>query len=606
MTSVNTNIGALVAAQNLEKTSKELDSAIARLSSGLRINSAKDDAAGMAIASKMESQVKGLSMAIRNGTDSQNLIDTSEGAQVETVNILQRLRELAVQSANDSNTALDRTFINAEATQLIAEVDRIATQTTWNGTNLLDGTFLSKQFQLGSNNGEDVTFSIDSAKSADLGNYRVNGTSTLIDANDDAITAQTLTLSGHIGSTTAAISLGGNAKDVASGVNAVTNLTGITASAVTKVKLHSMTTAGDITFTLGNDASTSPGSAAITATVTDVSDIRSIMTAINAVSGTTGITATVHSDGNSALVLTHSEGEDIKITSFTHSGANLTAHMHVDVLDQDGAAVTEGAGFANSQILNDVTTDDNSLVVAESVAVNTAFTLVSGIASEFNAKLTMTNSAHTQSATASAVIVGTGADGSVLTETLNYSTSSSGSVTSVNTFATITSVTNDAVALTGSSTIIVGQLANTGVDAVGQVRFDSSQAFTVTTDEVDNGEGFLGTTATNTASLSQLSSITLGTVAGSESAIDVIDGAIAKINDQRSDLGAISNRLDATISNLSNIVTNTQSSLSNIKDADFSQETSRLTKAQILSQAATSMLAQANASKQTVLQLLQG
>jgi flagellin len=152
----------------------------------------------------------------------------------------------------------------------------------------------------------------------------------------------------------------------------------------------------------------------------------------------------------------------------------------------------------------------------------------------------------------------------------------------------------------------VGQLANTGVDAVGQVRFDSSQAFTVTTDEVDNGEGFLGTTATNTASLSQLSSITLGTVAGSESAIDVIDGAIAKINDQRSDLGAISNRLDATISNLSNIVTNTQSSLSNIKDADFSQETSRLTKAQILSQAATSMLAQANASKQTVLQLLQG
>ena len=604
MTSVNTNIGALVAAQNLEKTSKELDSAIARLSSGLRINSAKDDAAGMAIASKMESQVKGLSMAIRNGTDSQNLIDTSEGAQVETVNILQRLRELAVQSANDSNTALDRTFINAEATQLIAEVDRIASQTTWNGTNLLDGTFLSKQFQLGSNNGEDVTFSIDSAKSADIGNYRVNGTSTLIDANDDAITAQTLTLSGHIGSTTAAISSGGNAKDVATGVNAVTNLTGITASAVTKVKLHSMTTAGDITFTLGNDASSSPGSAAITATVTDVTDIRSIMTAINAVSGTTGISATVHSDGNSALVLTHSEGEDIKITSFTHSGANLTAHMHVDVLDQDGAAVTEGAGFANSQILNDVTTDDNSLVTAASVATNTAFTLVSGIASEFNAKLTMLNSAHAQ--TGSAVIVGTGADGSALTETLSYSTSTDGSVTSVNTFATITSVTNGGTALTGSSTIIVGQLANTGVDAVGQVRFDSSQAFTVTTDEVDNSEGFLGTTATNTATLSQLSSITLGTVAGSEAAIDVIDGAIAKINDQRSDLGAISNRLDATLSNLSNIVTNTQSSLSNIKDADFSQETSRLTKAQILSQAATSMLAQANASKQSVLQLLQG
>ena len=605
MTSVNTNVGAVVAAANIEKANKELDTAIARLSSGLRINSAKDDAAGMAIVSKMESQVKGLSMAIRNGTDSQNLIDTSEGAQVETVNILQRLRELAIQSANDSNTALDRTFINAEATQLIAEVDRIANQTSWNEVNLLDGTFSSKQFQLGSNAGEDVTFSIDSAKSADIGNYRVNGTSTLIDANDDVITAQTLTLSGNIGSTTSAVALGSSAATVASGVNAVTSLTGISATAVSKVKLHSMTTAGDVTFTLGNDAS-SGGSASISATITDVTDIRAIKDAVNAVAGTTGIIASVHSDGNSALVLTHSTGEDIKITSFTHSGANLTSHMHVDVLDQDGAAVTEGAGFANSQILNDVTTDDNSLVTAESVAVNTAFALVSGIKAEFNAKLTMTNSAHTQDADASDVIVGTGADGSALTETLSYSTSSGGSVTSVNTFATITSVTNGGEALTSSSTIIVGQLANTGVDAVGQVRFNSSASFSVTTDEITAGEGFLGTTASNSASLSALSSVTLGTVAGAEAAIDIIDGAIAKINDQRSDLGAISNRLDATISNLSNIVTNTQASVSNVRDADFSLETSRLTRAQILSQAATSMLAQANASKQSVLQLLQG
>ena len=605
MTSVNTNVGAVVAAANIEKANKELDTAIARLSSGLRINSAKDDAAGMAIVSKMESQVKGLTMAIRNGTDSQNLIDTSEGAQVETVNILQRLRELAIQSANDSNTALDRTFINAEATQLIAEVDRIANQTSWNEVNLLDGTFSSKQFQLGSNAGEDVTFSIDSAKSADIGNYRVNGTSTLIDANDDIITAQTLTLSGNIGSTTSAIAAGSSAATVASGVNAVTSLTGISASAVSKVKLHSMTTAGDITFTLGNDAS-SGGSASISATITDVTDIRAIKDAVNAVAGTTGIIASVHSDGNSALVLTHSTGEDIKITSFTHSGANLTSHMHVDVLDQDGAAVTEGAGFANSQILNDVTTDDNSLVTAESVAVNTVFTLQSSIKAEFNAKLTVTNSAHTQSADASAVIVGTGADGSALTETLSYSTSSAGSVTSVNTFATITSVTNGGTALTGSSTIIVGQLANTGVDAVGQVRFNSSASFSVTTDEITNGEGFLATTASNSASLSALSSVTLGTVSGAEAAIDIIDGAIAKINDQRSDLGAISNRLDATISNLSNIVTNTQASVSNVRDADFSLETSRLTRAQILSQAATSMLAQANASKQSVLQLLQG
>ena len=604
MTSVNTNVGAVVAAANIEKISKEMDTAIARLSSGLRINSAKDDAAGMAIVSKMESQVKGLGMAIRNASDSQNLIDTAEGANVEVVNILQRLRELAIQSSNDTNTALDRTFINAEATQLIAEVDRISAQTTWNGSSLLDGTFTSKQFQLGANSGEDVTFDIDSSASADIGNYRVDGTATMVAATDDIITAQTLTIAGNIGSTTSAVALGSSAATVASGVNDVASLTGVTATAVTKVKMHSLTTTGTVAFTIGNDAATL-GSANISVAITDVSDLRLIRDAINASAGTTGITAATHSDGNSALVLTHSTGEDIKITSFTHSGANLTAHMHLDVLDQDGAAVTEGAGFANSQILNDITADTDSLLAATSVAASTSFgSLITARGNAFNAKLTATNSAHAQ--TGSVVIVGTGADGSALTETLTLATGSAGVATSTNTFATITSLTNSSTALTGSSTITFGETASAAADAVGQVRFNSSESFTISTDEITDGEGFLDNTASNTSSLSALSSVTLGTVTGSEAAIDILDGAIAKINDQRSNLGAISNRLDATISNLSNIVTNTQASMSNIGDANFSEETSRLTRAQILTQAATSMLAQANASKQAVLSLLQG
>ena len=604
MTSVNTNVGAVVAAANIEKISKEMDTAIARLSSGLRINSAKDDAAGMAIVSKMESQVKGLGMAIRNASDSQNLLDTAEGANVEVVNILQRLRELAIQSSNDTNTALDRTFINAEATQLIAEVDRISAQTTWNGSSLLDGTFTSKQFQLGANSGEDVTFDIDSSASADIGNHRVNGTATMVAATDDIITAQTLTIAGNIGATTSAVALGSSAKTVASGVNDVASLTGVTATAVTKVKMHSLTTTGTVAFTIGNDAATL-GSANISVAITDVSDLRLIRDAINASAGTTGITAATHSDGNSALVLTHSTGEDIKITSFTHSGANLTAHMHLDVLDQDGAAVTEGAGFANSQILNDITADTDSLLAATNVGASTSFgALITARGNAFNAKLTATNSAHAQ--TGSVVIVGTGADGSALTETLTLATGSAGVATSTNTFATITSLTNSSTALTGSSTITFGETASAAADAVGQVRFNSSESFTISTDEITDGEGFLDNTASNTSSLSALSSVTLGTVTGSEAAIDILDGAIAKINDQRSNLGAISNRLDATISNLSNIVTNTQASMSNIGDANFSEETSRLTRAQILTQAATSMLAQANASKQAVLSLLQG
>lgn len=250
MTSVNTNVGANIASANISKVTKEMDMAIERLSSGLRINSAKDDAAGMAIVSKMESQVTGLSQAIRNATDSQNLIDTTESASVEVVNILQRLRELAVQSANDTNTALDRSFIKSEATQLIAEVDRIANQTTWNGTAVLDGTFASKQFQLGANAKEDVTFSVNSIKSADIGNNRVNGTSSINAETADEIAAHTITVTGNLGTATASINGNASASDAATAVNAITASTGVTASAVTKVKLHTLGATGTLSLHL--------------------------------------------------------------------------------------------------------------------------------------------------------------------------------------------------------------------------------------------------------------------------------------------------------------------------------------------------------------------
>ena len=161
MTSVNTNIGANMAMANMSKVNKDFDQAIERLSSGLRINSAKDDAAGMAIASKMNSQITGLTQAVRNASDAQNLIDTTEGAHQEINNLLQRLRELAVQSSNDTNTTLDRTFLKAESTALIAEIDRIASQTTWNGVAVMDGTFTTKQFLVGTLATQDIVVSVD-------------------------------------------------------------------------------------------------------------------------------------------------------------------------------------------------------------------------------------------------------------------------------------------------------------------------------------------------------------------------------------------------------------------------------------------------------------
>jgi len=498
MSSVNTNMGAVVSAANMSKFGRELDTSIERLSSGLRINSAKDDAAGMAIVSKMEAQVRGVTQAIRNATDAQKLIDTSEGAHVETLNILQRLRELAVQSSNDTNQAIDRSFLNSEATQLIAEIDRIANQTTWNGAKILDGTFSSKQFQLGANESEKVTYSIDSAKSVAIGNYQVNGEGAVHTGTADTIGAHNLTVSGYIGSATVAVAANASAATAASNVNAKTADTGVTAQAVTKATLSGLQSAQTVAFTLGNGTS----SGSVSATITNVSDLRLLKDSINAIAGTTGITAEMSATTNATIVLTHSTGEDIMISAFdTDTDADLTLTQ----LDYDGSTGTSSGG--TSVVLNET-------ITAASEAPN-------------------------------AVVV-------------------------------------------------------------GHLRFNSHKAFTVASSNNTTEQNFFDTTASATASLSSISSIGLGTAAASEQAITVIDGAINKINQSRSDLGAISNRLDSTISNLTNVATNVEGSMSSIKDADFSVETSKLTRAQILTQAATSMLAQANTSKQSILALLQG
>jgi flagellin len=492
MSSVNTNMGAVVSAANMAKFGRELDTSIERLSSGLRINSAKDDAAGMAIVSKMEAQVRGVSQAIRNATDSQKMIDTSEGAHVETLNILQRMRELAVQSANDTNQAIDRAFLNAEATQLIAEIDRIAKDTTWNGAKILDGTFSSKQFQLGANENEKVTYSIDSAKSAAIGNYVVNGTSTQADVAASGIAEHTLTLSGYIGSSTVTVAEDATAAEAVALVNGKTSSTGVSATAVTNVKLGGMSAAADITFTLGNGDAT----ASISASITDETDLRALKDAINAVAGTTGISAEMSSSSNADVILTHSSGADIIVTAYA---ASADVDLIMTALDKDLAAASG----------TQVTLDD----------------------------------------TADASKVG---------------------------------------------------------HVFGQIDFNSHKSFTVTSSVAVVETNFLAATAANTAELSAVSAISLGTAANAEAAITVLDGAINKINQSRADLGAISNRLDSTISNLTNVATNVEGSMSNIRDADFSIETSKLTRAQILTQAATSMLAQANTSKQSILALLQG
>ena len=515
MTIVNTNVGSLIARSSLAAQNKNMEASIEKLSTGLRINTASDDAAGMAISSRMESTIRGLSQAIRNSSDGKNMFDTIEGASLEAVNILQRIRELAVQSANDSNTGLDRSFLQKELTQLVAEVDRISSHTTWNGKKLLDGTLSGQQIQIGMFNDEDITFSVDGMASGSIGNYEVD-TVNEVDLHASAgaavITDNTFTIVGSVGSKTVTATAA-TAKQHAAIANSVTAETGVTATAVTKVKINGLAAAGAATvngsYSMGLQG-TNTSATTITFTIDVASDMRALRDAVNNVSGTTGITAKMGAT-NADVILTHATGEDIVITAFDNTCLSETATDHhtlaVTALAADETAQASGTVGAA------VTTD----------------------ASGFQATLK------------------TASDAQFLSSRTH-----------------------------------------------GTVKFQSSEAFSISGYQTDA----LPSASTN-GSLASLASASLSTAVNAEKAIRIVDGALHKINTVRAELGAMSNRMDAAIDNLTNVVTNTQASQSHIQDADFAAETSKLTKAQILAQAATSMLAQANTSKQGVLSLLQ-
>ena len=347
-TVINTNVPAIIAKSNMDRVQRELENSIAKLSSGSRINKAADDAAGMAVANRMESQIRGLTMAIRHGKDGQNLVNTADGAQIEISNMLQRLRELAVQAASDTLDTNNRTFLNAEATALKAEINRISEQSTWNNLNLLDGTFSGKVFQVGFKGAETIDITIDDAATTAIGKFTMNTSShadTLTATNNlNQLKAATLTLSGYLGSATVtlaadATSVNTSVKKVAADVNAVKDATGIEAVAITKGKISGVSAAGKVSFDLvGNHtAGAAATSYDVTATLAATSDLDPLVDAINAHAANTGITAVLGSAA-SEIILTHQTGETIEITNVKVVTTDGT--MVLTALDKFGNAVT--------------------------------------------------------------------------------------------------------------------------------------------------------------------------------------------------------------------------------------------------------------------------
>jgi flagellin len=589
---VNTNVSSLTAQRALAESASMLDSAMARLSSGSRINSASDDAAGLAIVQRMTAQINGLNMAIKNANDGISLTQSIEGALVEVSDMLQRLRELAVQSANDTNTNTDRAFLQEEVNLLIAEITRVSSNTRYNQMKVLDGSFTNKILQVGTEGGETIQFSVDSVASDKLGAYKVSGdrieaiSGTGANSNGTG-TDDSIIINGNSLSKTISVSAGDSAKNVAANINAVSGETGVSAVAKTYAHYYSVKAADETASFKINGYTT--GEFVISST-----NVLDAVDKINAISGSTGVTATATSD--------------YKVLLYSNSGADI---------------VMENEKSLTSQRIRSVSTDGKSFTAAVATAAIHGTTANSG-ATNLAGDYTVINKETGVETTITVAVAGAGATaGEFDTALTNAGLDISATVDTVVKFTAGSGFLGDFDIKNSAGTSIlnaayaskvVGEIdtkdhnftavdtAGDGATIQGGVDLSSSKLFSVTQNGgVDNDDYF----TTGAASLSTVSNVDLRTQAKASSAISVLDGAIEKISSMRSDLGAIENRLTHTVSNLMNVAENTSDAKSRIEDADYSKESANLARAQVLQQAGTAMLAQANARSQLVLQLLQ-
>ncbi|MGI2226777.1 flagellin [Shewanella frigidimarina] len=466
--SVNTNVTSMQAQGNLNKAQSNTATSMERLASGLRINSAKDDAAGLQISNRLTSQINGIGVAMRNANDGISIAQTAEGSMSESTNILQRMRDLSLQSANGSNSADDRTAMQKEISSLQTELTRISDTTSFGGQNLLDGSYGTQKFQVGSNANETISISLSSTASNKIGNNAISGAGSKFGlAATSALTQTTVT-------------------DATFAVNGKT--IGVTAA----------DGAATVASNINKSGAGVKAEASITTTIDKLS---------------------AADNGKLSIVGVNSS-----------TGADEADTYDLATYNGDTAALAADLGKAGYDVSYDKDTSKISITAKD----------VQGIE-----------------------IVGTA--GTVSLGGAAYSNASSKT-------AELKLSSSDKIAVTGAAV-----------------------------------SGVLGGGATLTAAgstLNKVSKIDIGTATGAQDALAVIDAAISGIDGQRADLGAIQNRMDFTINNLGNIQNNVSDARSRIQDVDFASESAELSKQQILSQASSSMLAQANQLPQVALSLL--
>ncbi|MCE9550368.1 MAG: flagellin [Betaproteobacteria bacterium] len=578
----------------------------------------------------MTSQINGNTQAARNANDGISLAQTAEGDLNQIGTNLQRMRDLAIQSANGTNSVSDRAALNSELQSLAAEIDRVAQNSSFNGVQLLDGTFTAQNFQVGAGataNDHIAINTISSARTSALGSAGTTSTATKVGtAITAALAAGDLTLNGQqIGASSAGIGGGltsASATQVAVAINAVSATSGVTAAAnsntVTGNAATAFTAIAASTFTInGIDVG------AVAAGGTAAGQGANVAAAVNQVSGQTGVTAAADAV-TGALTLTAADGRDINIGFTGNSAAKATLVTQTGIATGNigipgtsvalGAFTTLASATATDKVA--LTVDGHSLLA--STAVGAGGVLAATVATAMNT-FTTANTGYTARLTSTGAVITGAVSGANITAGITLIKTDGTAVDVRTTFSDTTGLLVPAGATSGgfagASSLgdVVTPVSNTTTAGTGS---NSNHGTVTLTSTGANGIVVGGASSTNAgmttgqtlatvvSSVSSVSAIDISTATGALSSLAVLDGALVTINATRASLGAYQNRFASVVSSLQTTTENLTASRSRIVDTDFAAETASLSRNQILQQAGTAMLAQANQIPNGVLALL--
>ncbi|EAJ1495654.1 flagellin A [Campylobacter coli] len=571
---INTNVAALNAKANADLNSKSLDASLSRLSSGLRINSAADDASGMAIADSLRSQAATLGQAINNGNDALGILQTADKAMDEQLKILDTIKTKATQAAQDGQSLKTRTMLQADINRLMEELDNIANTTSFNGKQLLSGNFINQEFQIGASSNQTVKATIGATQSSKIGLTRFETGGRISSSGEVQFTLKNYNgiddfqFQKVVISTSVGTGLGALADEI----NKNADKTGVRATFTVETRGMAAVRAGTTSDTFAINGVT------IGKTAYEDGDANgALVSAINSVKDTTGVEASI--DANGQLLLSSREGRGIKIEGSIGGGAFINKDMmenygRLSLVKNDGKDILisgtglSSTGFGASNFISQV-----SVSLRESkgqLDANTADAMGFG---SVNKGLVLA---------ASSIADYMSAEGSGFSAGSGYSVGSSKGY---------------------SATLTANAIAISSASAISRIY------------NVSQGSGFSsGSTLSQFATMKTSAGNSLGakdetagvtTLKGAMAVMDIAETAITNLDQIRADIGSVQNQVTSTINNITVTQVNVKAAESTIRDVDFAAESANYSKANILAQSGSYAMAQANSVQQNVLRLLQ-